>query len=391
MPNKKYFDILINGGGMIGASLVKALEGSGLSLAIIDPQLNSLPKLPANKPNIRVSAINLANINWLTQLGIWSSLKKERVTPFKKLSCAEVNGHSLEFKHSDIEQASLGAFVENSHLQQVALSVIQCTKIAAKITAVNTLDIGHLITLDNHDQIECKMIIGADGANSFIRDTLGFSLETFEYKQSCLSSIIQFKQPNKQNKEGTWQQFRPQGPIAFLPLFDNFASLVVYDSVEANKRALNLDRSQLTLYLQRNFGELIEDFDLIDAAQFPLIRRRVKQPYQNGCLLVGDAAHTIHPLAGQGANLGFRDIKLAAQFILANTDQFNDELIWLRYNQQRNKDVLATMTAMDCCYAAFSNNNPLLKFARNSGLALANISGELKNKALKYAIGLEEI
>lgn len=190
--------------------------------------------------------------------------------------------------------------------------------------------------------------------------------------------------------DSTWQQFT-DGPRAFLPLFDNWASLVWYDSPARIRQLQNMNMAQLQAEIAKHFPSRLGYVTPLAAGAFPLIRRHALQYVQPGLALVGDAAHTIHPLAGQGVNLGYRDVDALID-VLVNARSYGEAWasypVLKRYQMRRMADNFMMQSGMDLFYAGFSNNLPPLRFVRNLGLMAAERAGVLKRKALKYALGL---
>lgn len=187
------------------------------------------------------------------------------------------------------------------------------------------------------------------------------------------------------------QQFTPDGPRAFLPLFDNWASLVWYDSPARIRQLQNMNMAQLQAEIAKHFPSRLGYVTPLAAGAFPLTRRHALQYVQPGLALVGDAAHTIHPLAGQGVNLGYRDVDALIDVLVnarSHGEAWASYPILKRYQMRRMADNFIMQSGMDLFYAGFSNNLPPLRFVRNLGLMAAERAGMLKRQALKYALGL---
>ncbi|NTS78398.1 FAD-dependent monooxygenase [Catenovulum sp. SM1970] len=387
------YDIVIVGAGMIGASMAASLNQSGLSILLIDKHLPSTPL--SQQPDLRVSSLNLGAIRWLKQQGIYQQLDPSRIQTYNALAGYEKGGAHLQFNAADINEDKLGCFVENKHLQQAALKVANCQQLELAITSIKANEQGWDIEFENARQTRTKFIIAADGANSQIKQALNFAQFGWQYRQSCLSVNIEFHSAlPKVQQTTTWQTFRPQGPIAFLPLFDNFASLIVYDSADKIKALQQLSETSLKQALAELFKEKITaDFDVIQAGAFPLTKRQVNKRYHNQALLVGDAAHTIHPLAGQGVNLGLRDVAAASHTLLNAInagESWHQADIWQRYNQARVKDDNQTSFAMDSIYKLFSNDLVPVKLFRKFTLNTLDKMSPLKQTALHFALGLND-
>ena len=227
-----------------------------------------------------------------------------------------------------------------------------------------------------------------------VRAAANIGVQGWQYSQQALG--IQIKTYDVQ-QDITWQQFTPDGPMAFLPLYDGFASLVWYNSANEIKQLKSLSKEKLKQHIVQHFPADLTDFEILDVASFPLTRMHANQYFKGSTVLIGDAAHTINPLAGQGVNLGFKDVAVLLDIIrkeLAINEpavilQPNNYCDWLKkYEESRRRDNLMMMSAMDLLYSLFSNRNTPFELLRNLGLKLANNAGPIKNNVMKYAMGL---
>ena len=216
----------------------------------------------------------------------------------------------------------------------------------------------------------------------------GIGIHAWQYAQSCMLITVQCE---NDPGDSTWQQFTPDGPRAFLPLFDNWASLVWYDSPARIRQLQGLSMAQLQVEIAKHFPTRLGQVMPVAAGAFPLTRRHALQYVQPGLALVGDAAHTIHPLAGQGVNLGYRDVDALID-VLVNARSYGEswasQPVLKRYQTRRMADNFIMQSGMDLFYAGFSNDLQPLRIIRNLGLMAAERAGVLKRQALKYALGL---
>ncbi len=245
------------------------------------------------------------------------------------------------------------------------------------------------VTLEDGSQLSTRLLVGADGAHSQVRQWAGIGVTGWDYAQSAM--LINIHTQTEQQSV-TWQQFTPAGPRSLLPLPGNHASLVWYDDANRIKQLSQLTPLQLAEQIRQHFPSRLDpNFSVQHSGSFTLTRRHAQRYYQDNLVIIGDAAHTINPLAGQGVNIGFKDVDvLVAQ--VANA-MGRGETWWAprvlkRYQQARYYDNQLMMTAMDAFYASFSNDLLPLKLLRNGALKLANIDSPIKRKVLKYALGL---
>ena len=390
------FDCVVVGGGMVGAASALSLAELGLTVAVVE---QAAPKAySVEQPfDLRVSAISLASEHLLRQLGAWQQLVDWRCCPYQKLGVWEQAFAYTEFNAEDIKQSHLGHIVENRLLQ---LSLWQKLEHHTNITlfcpetlnAVNQNPEYVELAL-SQSKIRAKLLVAADGANSKVRQLVNIGITGWDYQQSAMLINVETKAAQENI---TWQQFFETGPVAMLPLAGNseiggYASLVWYHQREEIKRLASLTNSQLQKEITDNFPQRLGEVKVIDKAAFPLTRRHANHYHKGRVVLLGDAAHTINPMAGQGVNLGFKDVTGLNTMIanaISNSDCWHDPSVLARYEKQRRKDNLLMMSTMDALYSAFSHPSPMIKTARNVGLLFANKVPFFKNKALAYACGI---
>lgn len=388
----KQFDVAVVGGGMVGAASALSLAQLGLTVAIIEKQ-EPATFSPEQPYDLRVSAISLASEQLLERLGAWQCIKGSRVCPYRRLGVWETEQSYTEFNSDDINQSHLGHIIENRLIQ---LSLWQQIKQESNITlfcpesVLSVQQDKNFVQLTlSKEIITARLLIAADGANSQVREMVGIGLSGWDYKQAAMLIHVETE---ADQQDITWQQFTPSGPVAMLPLNGKQASLVWYNEKSKITELAKLTSDKLESKIMAEFPAKLGKCKVINKASFPLTRRHANS-YQSGrVLLLGDAAHTINPLAGQGVNLGFKDVA-ALQMVIANSIGegrcWHELSVFAEYEKSRRMDNQLMMTAMDAFYFGFSNKNPLVKLVRNSALFIANRSGALKNKALEYACGIK--
>lgn len=386
MDNMKQFDFTIIGGGMVGSATAIGLAKQGWKVAVVEAQMPE-PFSEEQAVDLRVSAISAGSIKLLTKLGAWEGIVARRSCPYKRLATWESDGCQIEFSASELSLDTLGFMVENRVIQLALLEQFSLYPeielfCGAKLDTLTDDNGRTSVTLTNGTVIDTKTVIGADGANSKVRELANIGVTAWDYRQHCMLIHVETELPQQ---DITWQWFTPSGPRSLLPLSGNQASLVWYDSPATIRSLSAMNAQQLEDEIHRAFPARVGQVKVLNKGSFPLTRRHANQYYTNHCVVVGDAAHTINPLAGQGVNLGFKDVIGLVESVAKegnNLDAFK------RYQRVRYPDNLLMQTSMDLFYKGFSNDITALKFARNAALKLADRSGVLKQKALKYALGL---
>lgn len=384
-------DIIIIGGGMVGAAVALGLAKQGLNIALIEK--NPLPSFDANAAyDLRISAISITSVKLLEELGAWQAISQMRVCPYDGLETWEIEGFNTAFYATEIGLDKLGFMVENNAIQLglwQALNQYPNCRQAVGFSQISANYREQLWTVTVDDQtFTAPLLIAADGANSQVRNWAGIGLTGWQYRQHCLLATVKTE---LLQQSVTWQQFFPSGPRAFLPLSDHNGCVVWYDAPQRIAQLKQLPSEKLTAEIQQHFPARLGKVGVVNAAGFPLTRQHAQHYVKNGVVLMGDAAHTINPLAGQGVNLGFKDVQVLLEVIeqaVKKGENFANEVVLKRYEHKRKPDNLLMQTGMDVFYKAFKTELLPAKIARNLGLVLAEKITPLKKKALRYAIGL---
>ncbi|WP_237158139.1 FAD-dependent oxidoreductase [Shewanella psychrophila] len=386
-------DVVILGGGMIGAATAIGLAQLGLSVTVIEafrPETYSSEQAI----DLRVSAVSVATETLLDRLGALESLAQMRRAPYLGLETWEIEGCITRF-HADCVGAShLGHIVENRLIQLALWEQFEsfdnlelvCPR---SVDSFSRSKHGVCVTLDDGLRLETKLLVGADGANSQVRTWAGIGLTGWDYAQSAM--LINIETATAQ-QDVTWQQFTPQGPRSLLPLPGNNASLVWYDDASRIAQLSQLSNTALAQQIKMHFPERLDrQFKVLNKGSFKLTRRHAQSYFADNLVILGDAAHTINPLAGQGVNIGFKDVDALISVI---SDKLSRQESWWgttalsEYQSRRYRDNQLMMSAMDLFYAGFSNELLPLKVLRNAALKLADIDSPIKKQVLKYAMGL---
>lgn len=380
--------VVIVGGGMVGAALALGLARQNIDVAVIENN-KPAPFSPEQPADLRISAVSMASVDLLSELGVWNNVLTMRACPYRRLETWEHPECCTRFNAADIGLEQLGFMVENRILQ---LALWQEFDHESSITLYcpEVLDTfsqdehGVTITLGYGQTIKAQWIIGADGANSKVRQLAGIGITAWDYRQQCM--LINIDTHGKQ-QDITWQQFFPSGPRSFLPFVGSQASLVWYDSPQRIKQLMAMSDSHLEHEITAAFPDELGAFSILNKGSFPLVRRHAQSYYKGRAVVIGDAAHTINPLAGQGVNLGFKDVKVLLDSVRKDAKLTQGNVH--KYYRCRVVDNLMMQTGMDFFYKTFSNELTPLKFARNAMLKIADNAGPIKKEMLKYAIGLK--
>ncbi|MGJ8692964.1 MAG: FAD-dependent oxidoreductase [Thalassotalea sp.] len=385
------FDCIVVGAGMVGATTALVLADLGLTVALID---KNKPRAfsPEQAYDLRVSAISLSSEKLLDQINVWPQINQWRTCPYKRLGVWEHPGAYTEFNADEIKQPHLGHIVENRLLQLAAWQQIEQNSAITlfcpeQVMSYQETETGVEVSL-NEQVIKGKLIIAADGANSQIRSLAGIGITGWDYQQSAMLINVTTDLPQQ---DITWQQFFETGPVAMLPLGGNNASLVWYHQAKEIQRLSALSNEQLTDEVVKNFPDRLGNIKVVNKASFALTRRHANQYAKNKVVLLGDAAHSINPLAGQGVNLGFKDVKalqIAMATAMGEGRSFAAIETLQAYEKARRADNLLMMSAMDMLYHTFSHSSVVAKGLRNLAIFTAGKVPQLKAKALSYACGI---
>jgi 2-octaprenylphenol hydroxylase len=387
-------DVAIVGGGAVGAALACALADQGLSLTLIDAQTPA-PYDPKAEVDLRVFALSMASRRILTALGAWEAIVASRLSPYRDMQVWDAGGKgSVHFDSADLGQPELGYIVENSLLQHALWARLKGNpKVQlihpAKAEALVLEDAGATLTLDGGRRIKARLVVAADGAGSATRGLAGIEVQNEPYAQRGVVAHVRTELPHQAT---AWQRFLRTGPVAFLPLADGRVS-VVWSADEAEaQRILALDDAgfcaALTAASEAKLGKVQSTTRRL---AFPLQRLHAKEYVRPRFALAGDAAHALHPLAGQGVNLGLLDAAALAEVIgeahMKGRD-IGDLGVLRRYERWRKGDNLAMIFALDAFKRLFSNDNAGISTLRNVGLRAVERFTPVKHAFVRRAMGL---
>ena len=387
------FDVVIVGGGMVGAAVGCGLGGSPLTVAVIESAPPE-PFAPEQPHDLRVSALSIASKNILATVGAWEGIENRRLCPFRRMRVWETAGDT-EFCSDDIGERELGYIVENRITQLALLERLQQFANVEVICRVNVNKIHYepgtacALELADGRRLSARVVVAADGGQSRVRQAVGLGVTGWDYKQHALVIYVETAYGQQ---DITWQRFVPSGPQAFLPLTGHYGSIVWYNSPDQVSRLKALADDDLLKALQQAFPDCLGKINaVLGRASFPLKRQHAQDYVKPGVALVGDAAHMINPLAGQGVNIGFLDAAALVE-VLLDAHQKGEDIeslaVLKRYEKMRRNENLKMMTVMDAFYRVFSNDLLPVKFLRNLGLGLAERILPAKNMVMRNAMGI---
>ena len=409
-------DIVIVGGGPVGLLTACLLSETGLKIVLIsaDQEVLTIPKLKdiSRIPDFdaRVSALIVASENLLASVGAWKTISSVRTCPYQDMKVWDGEGTgSIHFAAADIHAEALGHIVENrlvtSALNELALTrqnldLMQGVSVQ-EIYGVEpsekqqAIQVGLKLSTDKH--IYTRLLIGADGANSVVREQMGFSLRQWDYgHQAIVTTVL----TESHHQYTAWQRFMSSGPMAFLPLHlpgversKQCYSSIVWSCVTEKADGIKaLSDTEFIAALGESFEYKLGD--VLEAGprfSFPLYQRHATEYVQEHVALVGDAAHTIHPLAGQGVNLGFSDAGVLAEVIkqsIESGEDFASHRVLSRYQRRRKAENLGMMGAMEGFKRLFGSEEPALTWLRNTGMNLADKTPLIKQQLMRQAMGM---
>lgn len=393
-PIGERFDVAVVGGGMVGAALACALARDGVRLALIDPR-GPQREWPAGEIDIRVSALSRASQRLLARLDAWERIAELGVCPYQEMHVWDSGGSgSIHFDCAEIGESDLGHIVENRITQRALWERLASLQEAAvlcpsQLETLERVEGGWVVGLSGGTAIEARLVVGADGARSVVREHAGIEYRGRDYAQHALVANVRTEWPHGAT---AWQRFLPSGPLAFLPLYDGRCSIVWSTTPGRARQLLGLDPAAFCAeLLEASEGVLGRVLDVGPRAAFPLALRYAERYVMAGLALVGDAAHRVHPLAGQGVNLGFLDAAELAAVVGAARAAGRDigGLATLRrYERARKGANLAMLAAMDGFERLFGAGALVPRMLRNFGLGAVDRLTPVKHVFMRQALGL---
>lgn len=400
------YDVVIVGAAMAGATLACALAGSGLRIALLDRAMPGEEKsLEAGRFEPRVSALTPASVSLFRRLGVWQDMERQRVSPYRGMQVWEADGTaSISFDASEIHAEVLGYIVEN-HVIQAALHrrLDDCPDVERLETpGIRSMQSGGdavFLRLEDGRSLRTRLLVGADGAKSTVRRLAGFRTREWDYGHHAIVSTVKVEHPHQQT---AWQRFSDDGVLAFLPLrdaaggpdSDRYCSIVWSVLPERAEEYLAMDPATFAAQLGHAFEHRLGAVESVDERfGFPLHQCHAAEYVQDRIALIGDAAHSIHPLAGQGANLGLLDARALADVITAEISRrmpWDEPAVLRRYQRQRMGHNLAMAGLMEGFRRLYADQPLPLRWLRNTGMQTVDRLTPLKHRIMQEATGVAE-
>lgn len=389
-------DILIAGGGLNGPALALALAQSGFTVTVVDAR--PAPARAEAGFDGRAYALAIASKRLLGMLGIWDTVAAKS-QPILQIKTSDQAGNGpapffLTFDHAEIEEGPMGFMLEDRHLYAAFLAAMQAhpritllsgeSVVAQEVTAS-----GVTVTLGSGRSLTARLLIGCDGRGSGTAERAGIKRSGWGYGQTALVTAIAHEKPHHGIAH---QYFMPSGPLAILPLPGNLCSIVWSESEAAAAAIQALPDAEYLAALRPRFGDFLGEISLAGTRfTYPLSLSLANSFIAPRMALVGDAAHGVHPIAGQGLNLGLRDVGALAE-VLTLASRRGEDIgapdVLERYQRWRRFDATALALGMDTVNRLFSNDNPLLRLGRDLGMGLVNAMPNLRRGFIRQAAGL---
>ncbi|MDG6777756.1 UbiH/UbiF/VisC/COQ6 family ubiquinone biosynthesis hydroxylase [Thiomicrorhabdus sp. zzn3] len=387
------WDVIVVGGGMVGAALALGLGLRGFSVLLMEREAVQTDWQPDRAYEPRVSALTRASENILKNLGVWPGIEQRRCHAFTAMHIwDEATPTEIHFSAEEVGEPNLGYTVENRIIQEAIWEQIaQCDAIKVMLAAqIERVELQHeqaCLVLDDGQQLKTQLLVGADGARSQIRQKAFIGLDTHDYEQCAVVGCVKTE---LSHQDTCWQRYRQDGPFAFLAMGENISSIAWYLPSEKREWALSLSDAEfareITHASEARLGQVIE---VAQRVAFPLVRQHAEHYVKPNLALVGDAAHTIHPQAGQGVNLGLLDIAALIDVLTeaqAHSRPIGQWSVLRRYERWRRGDNAIVQRSMEGFDWLFKQDNALKTRLRSHLLPLANRLEPVKRWLIEQAL-----
>ena len=389
------YDAIVIGGGMVGAAAAALLAQQSMRVAVIEARLPEV-NLDDDAIDLRVSAISHASQSLLDQVGAWQKIETKTIAAFREMrvwdsAVPPESAQVVHFDSAEIGEADLGFIIENRRILAAlhrCLAELDSVVVFAPASAIRIVngDDDIEVRLDDERRLRARLVIGADGARSNTRQLAGIETEGWSYEQKAVVTHVSTSEPHR---DTAYQRFLPDGPIALLPLYDGRCSIVWSTTLEQADALLEMESAEFDRQIEQATDQVLgRVVDSDRRAAFPLQLLHAASYVRRRLVLLGDAAHAVHPLAGQGVNLGFADARTLSQVIgEAGTEVMGDLGVLRRYERQRKSENLLMMGSFDLLNRLFRQPAPLVGHARTLGMSLFNRMTPLKQAVMRRAMG----
>ena len=382
--------VCIVGGGCIGLTLALGLAQQDISVMVIDS--GDKPEPLASDYSARVSAISATSQALFEQLDVWQAILSQRATPYTHMDVRDKDSFGkIAFDSHELDLPELGHIIENDAIRYALLGKLEAEPKATllwnnKYKSLHQSDSEALITLASGEPVMAKLVVAADGARSAIRQQCNMPITYWDYDHHALVATVKTQEPHQATAR---QVFLPDGPLAFLPLNEpHYHSIVWSTSPERAAELKAMDEAGFNKALSAAIDMQCGVCEVIGERHvFPLTMRYAKQWLQGKIVLMGDAAHTIHPLAGLGMNLGLKDAATLIELLSKADKEFASHKTLRQYERSRKADAQKHIAMMQGLKELFAGNNPLKKLVRGVGLSMVDNLGPIKHLFAKEAIG----
>ncbi len=392
------YDVIVLGAGIVGLALAALLSETDMKVAVIDkhkPQANWQPE----HYDLRVSAITKETEALLKRLQLWKKLSELRVSPYDKMQVWDGQSFGkVDFDAAEVGQANLGNIIENSAIQNILMDRLSSKHqiefiLERQAAEIQMSESQVKLLLSDGSKCRAKLLIGADGGQSWLRQYLDIPTTSWDYEQKALVATV--KTELEHNKTAR-QIFLPTGTLAFLPLPESQLSSIVWAGLPEETEALcEMNENEFKIRLRGAFQNTLGDIlEVSKRVNFPLSMRHAKEYIKPRVALIGDAIHTIHPLAGQGLNLGLQDARALADIIIdayAKQKDIGVTSLLRRYQRQRKAPNWQMILLMEAFKRGFTSQHKPLELIRNLGMSLSNRTPIIKKKLIQEAMGLNRI
>lgn len=389
------YDVVIVGGGIVGLTMALALaQQTTLSIALVD-QKKLLVDWKNKNAMTRVSAVSLASERIFRRLNCWAAIQEKRVSPYTKMQVWEAEGGGeIHFDADSLQVQALGYIIEDNVIRQSLLEKLEAydqVKLFSPLKLISLKEQANAVVLqaENDFSLKAKLVIASDGGDSWVRDQAEIPLKTRDYDHDALVATVRTEFAHESTAR---QRFLPTGPLAFLPLTEAHECSIVW-SAPPEQISLLLSQADEVFKktLAQAFGRALGEVTVCSQRMsFPLKMRHAKHYVHPRLALIGDAAHTIHPLAGQGLNLGLLDAACLLEVIVDAMAKNRDFAAWStlrRYERWRKGDNVMMLAAVEGLKRLFMSESKPMKHWRNRGLNLADQLSFVKNALASYAMG----